>query len=40
MPGLFSGRIINRENIGKTSTDLVTLWNEQYPEDQVTFSQN
>jgi hypothetical protein len=35
MPGTFSGRIINRENIGKTSDELVTLWNEQYPEDQV-----
>ena len=40
MPGLFSGRIINRENIGKTSNDLVSMWNEQYPEDQVSFSQN
>lgn len=39
-PGLFSGKIINRENIGKTSTDLVSMRNEQYPEDQVVFLQN
>jgi len=30
----------SRENNGKTSGDLVVKWNEQYPEDQVTFSQN
>ena len=35
MPGNFSGRIINRENIGKTSDELVTLWNNQNPDDQV-----
>ena len=39
-PGVFSGKIINRENIGKTSGDLVVKWNEQYPEDQIEFSQN
>jgi len=39
-PGTFSGEIINRENIGKKSDDLVQLWNTQYPEDQVVFSQN
>jgi len=40
MPGTFNGRILNRENIGKTSDELVTLWNTQYPEDLVEFSQN
>jgi hypothetical protein len=40
MPGTFSGKILNRENIGKTSSDLVTMWNTQYPDDQVEFSQN
>jgi hypothetical protein len=40
MPGTFSGTILNRSNIGKTSSDLVTMWNTQYPDDQVEFSQN
>ena len=40
MPGVFSGRIVNRENIGKTSEELVTMWNAEYPEDQVGFSEN
>ena len=40
MPGTFNGRILNRENIGKTSDELVTLRNTQYPEDLVEFSQN
>jgi len=40
MPGSFSGRILNRENIGKTSDELVTLWNNHNSEDQVTFSAN
>ena len=35
IPGVFTGTILNRENIGKTSTDLVFQWNEQYPEDPV-----
>jgi nucleoid DNA-binding protein len=34
-PGLFSGAILNRENIGKSSDDLVAMWNEAYPEDLV-----
>ncbi len=33
--GAFKGEILNRENIGKTSDDLVALWNEAYPEDLV-----
>jgi hypothetical protein len=41
VPGTFSGTILNRENIGKTSDDLARMWNEHYPEDQVTgFSEN
>jgi len=35
MPGTFSGTILNRENIGKTSDELIILWNNQNPEDQV-----
>ena len=34
-PGIFTGKIINRENIGKTVEDLIAQWNENYPEDPV-----
>jgi hypothetical protein len=34
-PGLFSGVILNRENIGKSSDELVELWNTVHPEDPV-----
>ena len=39
-PGVFSGTILNRENIGKTSDELVAKWNENFPEDLVPFSEN
>jgi len=39
MPGMFSGRTINRENIGKTSQELVQIWNEEHPEDSITQGQ-
>jgi hypothetical protein len=35
VPGIFSGTILNRENIGKTGEELVTKWNEANPEDLV-----
>jgi hypothetical protein len=35
IPGDFTGTILNRENIGKTADELVSMWNEAYPEDQV-----
>lgn len=34
--GIFTGTIINRENIGKTSDELVALWNADHPDDPVT----
>ena len=34
-PGVFTGTIVNRENIGKTSDDLVFMWNEANPGDLV-----
>lgn len=40
IPGIFSGTILNREHIGKTSNELVAMWNAQYPDDQVVFSEN
>jgi len=36
IPGVFSGTIINRENIGKTSDELIARWNEEHAEDPVT----
>jgi hypothetical protein len=36
VPGIFTGRIINRENIGKTGEELVAKWNEDNPQDPVT----
>jgi len=35
IPGIFTGTILNRENIGKTSDELVQKWNTENPEDQV-----
>ena len=35
VPGIFTGTILNRENIGKTSLELVAMWNNAYPEDLV-----
>jgi hypothetical protein len=32
-PGAFSGEVANRDNIGKTTDDLVALWNEAHPDD-------
>ena len=34
-PGTFSGTIAKRGNIGKTSDELVALWNEEHPDDLV-----
>jgi hypothetical protein len=36
IPGVFSGTILNREYIGKTSDELITMWNADHPEDVVT----
>ena len=34
--GAFKGEITNRENIGKTTEELVALWNAAHPSDPVT----
>ena len=33
--GGFTGKLLHAENIGKTSDDLVVLWNEKHPEDLI-----
>jgi hypothetical protein len=38
IPGVFTGTIVNRENIGKTSDEPVQRWNVENPEDQVTIT--
>jgi nucleoid DNA-binding protein len=35
VPGEFRGDILNRENVGKTSDELVEMWNTEHPDDQV-----
>ena len=35
LQGTFSGTIINRENIGKTSDELIAKWNEEHADDLV-----
>ncbi len=35
VPGIFSGKIINREHIGKTSDELIARWNEEHTDDPV-----
>lgn len=38
IPGVFSGTILNRENIGKTSDELIVRWNEEHADDLVTIT--
>ena len=40
VPGIFTGTILNYGNIGKTSDDLVGMWNEANPNDPVVLSAN
>jgi len=35
IPGIFTGTILNRENVGKTSEELVARWNIDNPTDEV-----
>lgn len=36
VPGAYQGVVENRDNIGKTVTELVALWNADHPNDLVT----
>jgi len=33
--GAFKGQILNNENIGKTTDELIALWNTDHPDDPV-----
>ena len=35
VPGTFTGKVINRENIGKSTEELYEKWNVNFPDDQV-----
>ena len=35
IPGIFTGTIINRENIGKSSLEMIEMWNEEHPDDRI-----
>jgi hypothetical protein len=35
IPGNYNGEIVNRENIGKTFEELVSLWNELHPDEPI-----
>ena len=35
VPDAFHGRLRNRQNIGKSSHELVDQWNEEHPDDPV-----
>jgi hypothetical protein len=34
-PGAFTGEIENKANIGKTSAELVEMWNKEFPNDLI-----
>ena len=42
IPGEFTGDVNNSENIGKSSVEFATMWNENFPDNQITsgFSQD
>jgi hypothetical protein len=40
VPGTFTGGIVNRENIGKTSEELYLEWNGTFRDNQVEISAN
>jgi len=35
VPGAFTGKVNNNANIGKTTEEIVNLWNEEHPEDLI-----
>jgi hypothetical protein len=37
-PGAFTGKINNSENIGKTTGEIVYMWNQEHPEDMIIFA--
>jgi hypothetical protein len=38
VPGAFTGKVNNGANIGKTTDEIVHLWNQAHPEDMIIFA--
>ena len=38
VPGAFTGKVNNNTNIGKSTDEIVQLWNENHPEDMITLA--
>lgn len=35
VPGSFTGKVNNNANIGKTTDEIISMWNEEHPEDLI-----
>ena len=38
VPGAFTGKVSNNANIGKTTDEIVHIWNQAHPEDMIIFA--
>ena len=38
VPGAFTGKVTNNGNIGKTTGEIVHIWNQAHPEDMIIFA--
>jgi len=38
VPGAFTGKINNSANIGKSTDEIVYMWNQEHPEDMIIFA--
>lgn len=38
LPGAFKGKINNGDNIGKTTDEIVNIWNTEHPDDMIIFA--
>jgi hypothetical protein len=35
VPGAFTGKVNNSGNVGKTTEEIVSIWNEEHPTDII-----
>jgi hypothetical protein len=38
VPGAFTGKVTNNTNVGKTTDEIVHIWNQEHPEDMIIFA--
>ena len=38
VPGAFTGKVTNSPNIGKSTEEMVQLWNQDHPDDMITLA--